>query len=137
SPAVVEGILRRELKYEGVVLTDDLEMKAVAERWPPERSAVLALQADCDVIPVCQSHDAQVRAVEGAVRAVESGAVAYKAMDRSLGRIRRLKERYLLPYQDPDPRQARRAAGPPAFVALAEEIAERGEEALRFPWTAA
>ena len=45
SPAIVDGILRRELGYEGVVLTDDLEMKAVADRWTPDRSAVLAMQA--------------------------------------------------------------------------------------------
>src|SRR4029453_19237332 len=33
SKPVVDGILRRELKYDGVVLTDDLEMKAVADPW--------------------------------------------------------------------------------------------------------
>ena len=40
----------------------------------------------------------------------------------ALGRIRRLKERYLLPYQDPDPRAARGAAGMPQSLALAQEI---------------
>ena len=39
---VVEPLLRGELKYDGVVLTDDLEMKAVADRWKPAESAVLA-----------------------------------------------------------------------------------------------
>lgn len=135
SPAIVDGVLRGELKYEGVVFTDDLEMKAVADRWTPERAAVLALQAGCDVVPVCVTHDAQVRALEGAVRAVESGEISYEAMDDSLLRVRRLKERYLLPYQDPDPRLARRTAGSPEFEALAREIAERGGEPLRFPWS--
>ena len=136
SETVVHGILRDELGYEGVIFTDDLEMKAVADRWTPDRSAVLAMRADCDIVPVCQSHDAQVTALEGAVRAVEAGEVSFKTMDRALGRIRRMKERYLFPYQDPDPRQARRGAGAPEFVALAEEIAERGGEPIRFPWTA-
>ena len=45
------------------------------------------------------------------------------------------KERYLLPYRDPDPREARRRAGSPEFTALAQEISERGGEPLRFPWT--
>ncbi len=137
STPVVAGLLRGELKYDGVVLTDDLEMKAVANQWAPDRSAVLAMRADCDIVPVCQTHDAQVTAIEGAVRAVEADEVPYKAMDHSLGRIRRLKERYVLPYRDPDPRRARRGAGSPAFAALAQEIAERGEEPLRFPWTSA
>jgi beta-N-acetylhexosaminidase len=135
SKPIVDGILRRELKYDGVVLTDDLEMKAVADRWTPDRSAVLAMQAGCDIVPVCLTHDAQVTAIEGAIRAVEAGEVPFKAMDDSLRRIRSLKERYLLPYRDPDPREARRRAGSPEFTALAQEIAERGGEPLRFPWT--
>jgi beta-N-acetylhexosaminidase len=135
SRLVVDGVLRRELKYDGVVLTDDLEMKAVADRWTPDRSAVLAMQASCDIVPVCNTHDAQVTAIEGAVRAVEAGDVPFKAMDDSLRRIRSLKERYLLPYRDPDPREARRRAGSSEFMALAQEISERGGEPLRFPWT--
>jgi beta-N-acetylhexosaminidase len=135
SKPVVDGILRRELKYDGVVLTDDLEMKAVADRWTPDTSAVLALQAGCDIVPVCSTHDAQVTAMEGAVRAAEAGEVPFKAMDDSLRRIKSLKERYLLPYRDPDPREARRRAGSPEFLTLAQEIAERGGEPLRFPWT--
>jgi beta-N-acetylhexosaminidase len=136
STAVVDGILRRELGYGGVVFTDDLEMKAVAGRWTPDTSAVLAMRASCDIVPVCQSHDAQVRALEGAVRAAESGEVPFKAMDDSLARIRRMKEEYLLPHTDPDPRQARRSAGRSEFAALAREISDRGGEPLRFPWTA-
>jgi beta-N-acetylhexosaminidase len=134
SPAIVDGILRRDLAFKGVVFTDDLEMKAVADRWTPDRSAVLALQAGCDIVPVCQGHDAQVTALEGVVRAVEGGEVPFKAMDDSLRRIRGMKERYLLPYREPDPREARRRAGSPDFAALAQEISERGGEPLRFPW---
>jgi beta-N-acetylhexosaminidase len=135
SKTIVDGILRRDLKYAGVVFTDDLEMKAVADRWTPDRSAVLAMQAGCDIVPVCLTHDAQVTAMEGAVRAVESGEIPFKAMDDSLRRVRAMKERYLLPYRDPDPREGRRRAGAPEFVALARDISERGEEPLRFPWT--
>ena len=101
---------------------------------PEKGRAVLAMQASCDIVPVCITHDAQVRAIEGAVRAAESGEVHYKAMDDSLARIKRMKERYLHPYRDPDPRRAREMAGRPEFVALAEEISERGGEPIRFPW---
>src|SRR4029078_7312527 len=51
SKPVVDRMLRRELGYDGVVLTDDLEMKAVADRWTPDRSAVLAIHARCDLGP--------------------------------------------------------------------------------------
>src|SRR4029078_12972948 len=53
SKTIVDGILRRDLKYDGVVLTDDLEMKAVADRWTPDTSAVLAMQAGPRPRPVC------------------------------------------------------------------------------------
>lgn len=135
SPAIVGGILRKEMKYDGVVLTDDLEMKAVADRWGPARSAVLAIQAGCDVIPVCQSHDAQVTAIEAVIRAVESDEIGWKAVEAADRRIQRLKQRFLLPHEDPDPRVARQTAGRGELVALAQEIAERSGEPLRFPWT--
>lgn len=136
SSTIVQGLLRKDLKYDGVVLTDDLEMKAVADRWRPGQAAVLAMKAGCDVLPVCNTHDAQVEAMEASVRAVESGEVHFKDMDDACARIRRLKESYLLPYRDPDPKEARRTAGLGEFVALAQRIAEEGGEPLRHPWTA-
>lgn len=135
SPAVVTGILRGQMRYDGVVLTDDLEMKAVADRWGPGPSAVLALLAGCDVIPVCQSHEAQVAAIEAVIRAVETEEISWKLLEDGDRRVRLLKERFLLPYEDPDPRTARQAAGRGEAEALAQEIAERGGEPRRFPWT--
>ena len=46
-------------------------------------------------------------------------------MDDAVARLRRLKEKYLLPYRDPSPQEARQAAGGEGRVALAQEIAER------------
>ena len=135
SPAVVEGILRKEMKYDGVVLTDDLEMKAVAVRWKPAESAVLAMKAGCDVLPVCSKHDAQVDAMEGAIRALESEELSWESMDVSVARIRRMKERFLLPHRDPSPKEARQSAGLGEWLALAKDISERGGEPLRYPWS--
>jgi hypothetical protein len=67
----------------------------------------------------------QVESLEGLVKAVESGEIAWKAMDEACGRIRRLKERFLLPWRDPDPKAARAAAGAGERVALAREIAHQ------------
>jgi beta-N-acetylhexosaminidase len=125
SPLVVETLLRREMKYGGVVVSDAMEMKAVATRWRPEESAVLAAKAGCDLLAFCEGHDAQVEAIEGLVRALESEQISYSAMDDACDRIKRLKERFLLPYLDPDPKQARLAAGGGRAQALSHEIAER------------
>jgi len=125
SPRVVDELLRRELKYDGVIVSDDLEMKAVAKRWAPGPLAVLAAKAGCDLLPVCATHDMQVESLEGLVKAVESGEISWKAMDEACARVRRLKERFLLPWRDPDPKMARAAAGAGERVALAREIAQQ------------
>jgi beta-N-acetylhexosaminidase len=121
----VIGLLRDGLKFGGVVVADDLEMKAIAERWPPGPAAVLSIKAGCDVLPVCNDHAAQVEALEAAIRAAESDDVSFASMDDSLRRIKRLKERFLVPYQDPVPRLAREAAGASERLMLAQEIVER------------
>jgi beta-N-acetylhexosaminidase len=131
SPRVVRGLLRGELGYQGVVVSDDLEMKAVHDEWPPSESAVLAAKAGCDILPVCgDDHDAQVEAIEAVVRALETEVLSFSDMDDACARVRRMKERFLLPYVPPDRKAARQTAGTAEHVALAQEIAERGGVAL-------
>ncbi len=126
SPAVIGAILRRQLKYDGVVVADDLEMKAVAAHWSPGAAAVLAAKAGCDVLPFCAHPDAQASAIEGLIRAYEAEEIPWAELDAAALRIRRLKERYLLPYRDPIPKEARLAAGTGERIALAQEIGQRG-----------
>jgi beta-N-acetylhexosaminidase len=125
SPPLIAGLLRKELGYGGVVVTDDLEMKAVAARWTPAQIAVLAAQAGCDLLALCRGHDAQVEAIEALVRACESGEIPFKDAEAAEARVRALKDRFLAGYRDPDPRLARQAAGSGAHRALAEAIAVR------------
>jgi beta-N-acetylhexosaminidase len=125
SPVVIEILLRRDMRFEGVIVSDDLEMKAIADRWPYRESALLAAKAGCDLLAACKSPDAQAEAIESLVRGVESEAIGFKEMEAACGRIRELKERFLLPYRDPSPREARAAAGIGERVALAEQIASR------------
>jgi beta-N-acetylhexosaminidase len=128
SPRVVKELVRGALKFTGIVFSDDMEMHAVAKRWKPSESAVLAARAGCDIVEYCADHAQQVDALEGLIRAVESEEIAWTDLDDSVERVRRLKHEYLLPHRDPDPRRARQAAG--AGEAVAREIAERGGEIL-------
>jgi beta-N-acetylhexosaminidase len=125
SPAIVSGLLRKELAFTGVVVTDDLAMGAVAKHWKPAEISVLAAKAGCDLLELCKGHDAQVEMIEALVRAVESGEVPYKEEEAAEGRVRLLKERFLAGYRDPDPKQAREAAGRVEHRAIAETIAAR------------
>jgi beta-N-acetylhexosaminidase len=125
SARVVSGLLRTELRFAGVTVTDDLDMKAVAKRWPPAQVSVMAAQAGCDLLCFCRDHDAQVEGIEGLIRAVEAGLVPFKETEAAEKRIRALKERFLAGYRHPDPRQARLVAARVDHRALAEEIVVR------------
>jgi beta-N-acetylhexosaminidase len=68
--------------FEGCIVSDDLEMKAIADRWPIEESAVLAIEAGCDALLICRSEALQARAVDGlSRRAAEDRAFEARVHD--------------------------------------------------------
>jgi beta-N-acetylhexosaminidase len=103
SPKIVRGMLREELDFNGVILSDDLEMKALADQYSVPDAAVQAIAAGCDGVLVCRAtvadrtQDAQVQAavVEALVHAVEDGRIPYTRAEDALARHRRAKERFL------------------------------------------
>ena len=70
SPALVQGFLRDQLGYEGVVFTDDLCMGAIAKRYTPAESAAMALRAGCDLPLVCHNAVEHLEAVAAALEAL-------------------------------------------------------------------
>ena len=98
SPAVVQGLLRDELGWDGLVFTDDMEMKAIAARMPVPDACVAAVAAGCDAVLVCSgNHDLQFATIEALIRALETGTLSYARVEQALGRQRRAKERFLKP----------------------------------------
>ena len=96
SPWIVRALLREELDYDGVILSDDLEMKAIAKRWPPPDAAVRAIAAGCDGLLICSGDvGTQVATLEALVHAVEDGVIPYGRLEDALKRHRRAKERFL------------------------------------------
>jgi beta-N-acetylhexosaminidase len=96
SHRVVTGLLRGELGFEGVILSDDLEMKAIAAEYAVPAAAVLAIEAGCDGVLICSGdHQTQAAALEALVHAVETGALTEKRVEDALNRQRRAKERFL------------------------------------------
>jgi beta-N-acetylhexosaminidase len=96
SRRIVSGLLREELGYEGVILSDDLEMKAVANEYPVPESAVLAIGAGCDGVLICSgNHDLQAAALESLVHAVEEERLPFGRVEDALKRQQTAKERFL------------------------------------------
>jgi beta-N-acetylhexosaminidase len=95
SPAVVQGLLREELRFNGVVVTDDLEMKAVEDHFGTERSCVMALQAGVDLLLICHDPDKQEKGIEAVIRALEAGEISMERVEESVARVLDLKRRRL------------------------------------------
>lgn len=93
SPQVINGLLRRKLGYEGVVITDCLEMKAISETYGTEKAAVMAVEAGADIVLISHREDRQTGAIRELIRAVESGRISEERIDQSVKRILRLKQR--------------------------------------------
>lgn len=96
SPRVVQDLLRDELGFDGVILGDDLEMKAVSAAHPVPEAAVDAIRAGCDGVLVCSGDlDLQARTLEALVRAAESGTIPAARLDDAFTRLRQAKTRFL------------------------------------------
>ncbi len=88
SPELVQGFLRDQLGYEGVVFTDDLCMGAIAKRYDPAESVPLALKAGCDLPLVC--HGAVEHLEEIAETIAELPATLLAAVEERVNRFRLL-----------------------------------------------
>jgi beta-N-acetylhexosaminidase len=96
SRRVVQGMLRDELGFPGVILSDDLEMKAIAKTYAVPDAAVQAIAAGCDGLLICSGDvDVQAATLEALVRAVEQDVIPYKRLEDALQRNRAAKERFL------------------------------------------
>jgi beta-N-acetylhexosaminidase len=96
SSRVVTDILRRELGFDGVILSDDLEMKAIANEYAVPAAAARAIAAGCDGMLICSGdHETQVAALEAVIHGVEDGSIRVARVDAALARQRRAKERFL------------------------------------------
>jgi beta-N-acetylhexosaminidase len=99
SPTIIGRFLREELHYDGVVLTDDLEMHAIIDHYGIGDAAIQAIQAGCDMPLICRDRNRAVVALNAVDKAVANGDISAGRLAQSLARIRRLKERFLLPYR--------------------------------------
>src|SRR5919107_1574437 len=91
NPSIVRDLLRDELGYEGLVVTDDLEMGAIAKHCEIEEAALRAILAGEDMILVCARPDLIRRAYESLLAAARSGELSRGRITSSLRRIAAFK----------------------------------------------
>ncbi|MFF1459716.1 glycoside hydrolase family 3 protein [Streptomyces sp. NPDC058330] len=131
SRPILTGILREELGYDGVVVTDSLGMEGVRTKYGDERVPVLALQAGVDQL--LNPPDLSV-AWNAVLQAVRSGEITEARIEESILRILRLKSRLGL-FRDPyvTHRGVDRTVGTREHLAAADRVAERTTTLLAHP----
>ena len=90
SREIITGKLREELGYTGVVIADAMMMGAIKDNYTSAESAVLALEAGCDILLMPYDY---LGAFEGIMEAVKSGRLSEARIDESVNRIMKLKEK--------------------------------------------
>lgn len=90
SDKIINDILRNELGYDGIVITDALDMSAITESYTSEQAAVMAIQAGADMLLMPEDFQA---AYDGVLKAVQDGTISEERINESLKRIYRVKYR--------------------------------------------
>jgi beta-N-acetylhexosaminidase len=118
APSVMR-LLRDELGFQGCCVSDDLEMKAVAEHFPLEEAAPGAVAAGVDQLLVCHSGERQHMAIDLVREAVASGVITRERLAEARARVTRLLKFAGPP---PDPAAVRAKLRTPEHLELAERL---------------
>jgi beta-N-acetylhexosaminidase len=129
SAEILTGLLRGEMKFRGLLVTDAMEMGGVASLFPPVEAAVRAVEAGADVLLTPPVPDAAIAGLEDAVRC---GRISVARIDESVRRILGAKSRLRLDRTKlVDVSKLNENFGRPEFEGQAQEMADRGATLLR------
>lgn len=93
SSIIMNDLLRRRLGFQGVIVSDDLEMGAIVRSSSVEAAAVRALSAGADLLLVCQSLEHALSARDACRQALQQGVLTEKRLNEAQRRVQRLKRR--------------------------------------------
>jgi beta-N-acetylhexosaminidase len=129
SPKIITGLLRQELKYDGLIVTDALSMAGVAARYTPAQAAVRSVRAGADVITKSPDIDA---AIAGIRDAVAKGEIAEARINASAERVLRAKAALGLSVKRAvELREVDSVMSNPRFNEIAQQIADRSITLVR------
>lgn len=101
SYSTITNGLRKELRYQRLVVTDDMQMDAVAKHFGEDDMIALAINAGCDIL-LYRHEEKGRKAMDTAFRFLAEGRITAEQVEAAYARIKEVKERMLLPYQRPD-----------------------------------
>ncbi|UOF00536.1 beta-N-acetylhexosaminidase [Bdellovibrio reynosensis] len=123
SETFIKGIIRNELRYRGLIITDDLGMKAMTSHYGADEVPVRALKAGVDLLLYCNEPDAPPKAFEAILEATAQGSLKKEDLEESYRRILELKKTRIT---QPDPlsmEEVSAIVGHPDHLKIASAIA--------------
>jgi beta-N-acetylhexosaminidase len=127
SRRMLTQLLRQELKFPGLLITDDMEMGAITRYLDGSQAGVASFAAGADIILVCKSHAVQEATLDAIIAAVKSGEIPMERLEESFTRIQQAKARFLP--RDPRPISGLTAVNAPRI----QEYCDRIVTVLRDP----
>ena len=94
SKKILTGLLRNELRYGGVVITDDLEMGAITGEGDPGHAALQAFEAGADLLLICQSHEKAIDGFKKTAAAITKSQGLAARLQESLQRVSAMRQKF-------------------------------------------
>ena len=110
SSKTLRDVLRKELRYSKIIVSDDMEMQAITDHYGADQAPTLALQAGCDLL-IYRSEKAARHAYHTLSEALESGALAPEIVLEASERSRSVKRDVLMPYEMPSLSEMKKIVG--------------------------
>lgn len=96
SEDVLTGLLREEMAFDGLIVTDAMEMKGITDNWGAGEAAVMSIQAGADIVMAVGTQEAQLETLDALYDAYQSGELTEQRVQESLERILMKKMEYEL-----------------------------------------
>lgn len=125
SPTILTNLLREEMGFTGLILSDDLEMRAILDHSAIGEAAILSLQAGADLLLVCKTRSLETETMEALRQAIGSKDLDPEKVRMSLGRISEIKRQFLSPYIPVDPSRISQTVGIEAHRTLLSHIQQQ------------
>lgn len=101
SRQILKNILRARLGFQGIVISDDLEMKAIDNHYKVEELAGMGVEAGLDMFMICHSAEKVAALHDTLVRGIEKGKISAGSVEMSMERIHEVKSRLAKPPSSP------------------------------------
>jgi beta-N-acetylhexosaminidase len=124
SPLIIKKLLRENLRYKNIIISDDLDMKALTKNYSREEIPVLAMQAGCDVMLYCNEFDSPPIGLEAIRKAIKDNKIPAAQVAESLKRVADLKQEALADCAPLPLAEATKVIGHPDHLRLAKAINE-------------